>query len=71
MKVAEFIKRYEQRHRTDGEVVDGSTRSAARQRAGHPTTMHSGTVHDWEDLERYRAEFERLTQEGPQRTSTK
>lgn len=57
MKVAEFIKRYEGRHFSDGEAMD-SKQSPARQRAGHLKSLHAGTPYEWEDLERYQRELD-------------
>lgn len=68
MTVAELAKHLNTVHRPvlggDNEW-DHSLRSLAQHHANHPETMHVGTAFDWEDLEAYRTELERMDWEGP------
>lgn len=67
-KASDVLKEYEQRqkHEQDGEhEKDHSLQENAKERAKHPEQMNVGTPHDWEDLEAYQEELERLDREGP------
>lgn len=71
-KASDFLKKYEQQRRErEGaaedkeDKEDHSLEGHARARAANPTHLNAGTPHDWEDLERYRRELERLEREGP------
>lgn len=37
----------------------------AKARALHPDRINAGTAYDWEDMEAYAKELERLDREGP------
>lgn len=69
MKASEFLKRYEERQKREEEENDHrkehSLQENARERARHPETLHAGTAFDWEELEAYKKELERLDREGP------
>jgi len=67
MTAAEFARRYgELSHLQVGDdfAWDHSLRSLAMRRASRPGKLHVGTAHDWEDLDRYREELERMETEG-------
>lgn len=72
MKVAEFMKRYAGRLPADSEdsTPGKAARSPGRQRASHIERIHAGTPFDWEDLERYQQELDRLKNKGPEGSST-
>lgn len=63
MKASEFLKRHEKEKSTDQE--DHSLQSQARERTKHPADIHAGTAFDWEDMDRYQKELDRLEREGP------
>lgn len=68
MKVADFAKTLAARPLPDANEDfehDHSLGSIARQHAAHASKIHAGTAFDWEDLERYQEELERLDREGP------
>ncbi len=70
MKVAEFLRRFDVKHVPEVDLDydrDHSLRSLARQHATRPKGMHTGTAFDWEDLERYQQELDRLDREGAAR----
>lgn len=62
-KVDETIKRAENL-RDEGEK-DNSLQEHAKERAKHPSDMNVGTPFDWEELEAYKKELDRLDREGP------
>ncbi len=70
MKASEFLKRYEEQQKAaqserDEEPEDHSLQAQAKERARHPERINAGTPFDWEDLESYQKELERLEREGP------
>ncbi len=70
MKAAEFLKRYEEKQKAaqgerDDDQEDHSLQAHAKERARHPERINVGTPFDWEDLESYQKELERLEREGP------
>jgi hypothetical protein len=77
MKASEFLRRYEAKHdkkQQSEEDTSGhknhSLQAHARERAEHPDHMHAGTAFDWEDLELYQKELERLDREGPKSSNS-
>ncbi|WP_111642943.1 peptidase S14 [Marinimicrobium alkaliphilum] len=61
MKASEFLKRYErQMKEKEGQDVDHSLEAQARKRAQHPEHLNAGTPHDWEELEKYQNELDRM-----------
>lgn len=66
MKVREFMQRYEAKRLNEDELYkwDHSLQSLAKHRAAHSQAMHVGTAFDWDDLERYQKELNRMEQEG-------
>ncbi|MDO3380833.1 peptidase S14 [Gilvimarinus algae] len=65
MKASEFLKKYE-KQQEEKEAEEHSLEHNARERAAHlEKGLNVGSPYDWEDLERYRRELERLEREGP------
>jgi hypothetical protein len=58
------LKRYEDLQHQDDEK-DHSLQEHAKERAKHPEHLNAGTPYDWEDVDRYREELERMDKEGP------
>lgn len=60
------LKRYENLKKDGAEDhADTSLQQHAKDRAKHhPTDMNAGTQFDWEDVEAYQKELERLDREG-------
>lgn len=70
MKASEFLKQQEEKrksalHDLPEEETDHSLQAQAKERAKHPSEMNAGTAFDWEDLDDYKKELERLDREGP------
>lgn len=70
MKASEFLKRYEQQQKDrakddQSDEEDHSLEAQAKERAKHPEHMNVGTPFDWEELEAYQKELDRLDREGP------
>lgn len=60
------IKRYEAlQHQDDEEDKEHTLQEAAKERAKHPEHLNAGTPYDWDDVDRYRKELERMDDEGP------
>lgn len=69
-KASEFLKEHEQRQKheqDEGPEKEHTLQENAKERAKHPDQMNVGTPHDWEDMEAYQKELERLDREGPER----
>lgn len=66
-KTDEILKRYDELNKTDGEEVEKehTLQENAKERALHPDHINAGTAFDWEDMEAYAKELERLDREGP------
>ena len=65
MKASEFLKKYE-KEQQEKEAEDHSLEHNARERAAHlGQGLNVGSPYDWEDLEKYKAELERMEREGP------
>lgn len=66
-KTDEILKRYDELNKTDGEEVEKehTLQENAKERALHPGHINAGTAFDWEDMEAYAKELERLDREGP------
>lgn len=77
MKASEFLRRFEQQQKEQREGAKGepeqdhSLRAQAWEHARHPEQMKVGTPFDWEELEAYQKELERLEREGPGRGADK
>lgn len=74
MKVSEFLKKYDSKKHSrqiDTDEVDDDAHSLehqARVRAAHlEKGLNVGSPFDWEDLEKYKRELERMDREGPGR----
>lgn len=59
------LKRYEALQHQDDEPKEHTLQENAKERAKHPEHLNAGTPYDWEDVERYRKELERMDNEGP------
>ncbi|MDF3012570.1 MAG: hypothetical protein K0Q78_774 [Cellvibrio sp.] len=65
-KTDEILKRHDDLHKADGETEKEHTlQENAKQRALHPDHINAGTAFDWEDMDAYAKELERLDREGP------
>lgn len=64
------LKRYENLNEKQEEHKDHSLQEQAKERAKHPQDLNAGTPYDWEDLDAYKEELERLDREGPKRSET-
>lgn len=70
MKSSDFLRQFERRRMLKEDHLRKHTlQENAKERAGHPFSMHVGTAFDWEDLEAYREELKRLDREGPKMKS--
>lgn len=70
MKASEFLKHYEKRKKREEEEENEESREHslqenARERARNPQHLNAGTPWDWEDLDAYQQELDRLDREGP------
>lgn len=63
MKASEFPKGHEKEKPAEQE--DHSLQAQARKRTKNPADINAGTAFDWEDMERYQQELDRLDREGP------
>jgi hypothetical protein len=59
------LKRFNNLHENEDEHNDNSLQEKAKERAKHPNEMKVGTPYEWEELEAYRKELDRLDREGP------
>ena len=67
-KTDEILKRYDELHKVDSEVEaekEHTLQENAKERALHPDHINAGTAYDWEDMDAYAKELERLDREGP------
>lgn len=65
-KTDEILKKYESLHEDpDQHQKDHSLREQAQERTKDPLHINAGTAFDWEDMEAYKRELERLDREGP------
>ncbi len=65
-KAEEVLRRFEDVNGAKGEEQkEHSLRENALERAMNPTKFNAGTAFDWEDLDGYGAELERMEREGP------
>lgn len=59
------LKRHENFHEKSDENNDNSLQAHAKERAKHPNEMKVGSPYEWEELEDYKKELDRLDREGP------
>lgn len=60
------LKRYETlQHQDDEPPKEHTLQENAKARAKHPEHLNAGTPYDWEDVDRYQRELERMEEEGP------
>lgn len=61
-----ILKRHEDLQNAEKNVEkDHTLQENAKERAHHPDHLNAGTAFDWEDMDDYRRELERLEREGP------
>lgn len=70
MKKPEFLKGHEEKRRDEKADAmeteeDHSLQAQAKERAKHPEHLNAGTPYEWEDVEAYQKELDRLDREGP------
>lgn len=61
----EVLEEHEQISERDEHQKEHTLQENARERARHPGNLNAGTPYEWEDLEDYEDELERLEREGP------
>lgn len=59
------LKRHENLNEKKDEHKDHSLQGHAKERAKHPDEMKVGSPYEWEELEDYKKELDRLDREGP------
>ena len=59
------LKRHENLNDKADEHKDHSLQAQAKERAEHPEEMKVGSPYDWEDMEAYKKELDRMEREGP------
>lgn len=60
------LKRYKVlKHQDDEPAKEHTLQENAKERAKHPEHLNAGTPYDWEDVDRYREELERMDEKGP------
>jgi hypothetical protein len=65
-KTDDVLKQFEVLNGLDEEPQkDHSLQENAKQRALHPDHINAGTAYDWEDMDAYAKEMERMDREGP------
>lgn len=67
-KAEEILKRYEALNNDDGAAEaekEHTLQENAKERALHPDHINAGTAYDWEEMDAYAKELERLDREGP------
>jgi hypothetical protein len=69
MKKPNFLKHHKKAQKVEHvQERDHSLQAQAKKRAQHPDHLHAGTAFDWEDLDAYQRELDRLDKEGPGRS---
>jgi len=73
MKASDFLKHYDARKKREQEEEneeerEHSLQENARERAQNPDTLNAGTAWDWEDMDAWQKELDRLDREGPGRS---
>lgn len=67
-KADEILKRHDELNKPDSEIdseKEHTLQENAKERALHPDHINAGTAFDWEDMDAYTKELERLDREGP------
>jgi hypothetical protein len=65
-KTDDILKRFEDLQQPNGEAEKEHTlQENAKERARHPDHINAGTAFDWEDMDAYAKELERMDREGP------
>ena len=75
MKASDYLKEFERKQGKDeGKKADKehSLQENARERAEHPDDLRAGTAFDWQEVDSYKAELDRMKRgEGKQYSSRK
>lgn len=58
------LKRHENLNEKQGQHKDHSLQAQAKERAKHPEEIKVATPYEWEELEEYKEELDRLDREG-------
>ncbi len=65
-KTDEVLKQFDALNEADDEPQkEHSLQENAKERAKNPEHLNAGTPYDWEDMEAYQKELDRLDREGP------
>lgn len=64
------LKRFENLEEKPEVEREHSLQENARERAKHPQDLNAGTAFDWEDLEAYKKELERMDENPPKSSET-
>lgn len=65
-KSDEILKRFEElQGAADEPEKEHSLQENAKERAKHPDHINAGTAFDWEEMDAYARELERMEREGP------
>lgn len=70
MKASDYLREHERRRKEEAneeKPKEHTLQENARERAEHPDGLNAGTAYDWEDLDAYRQELDRMDKEGPKR----
>lgn len=68
-KTDEILKQFDVLNNPDDESKkEHSLQENAKLRAQHPDQLNAGTAFDWEEMEAYKQELERMDREGPGRS---
>ena len=64
------LKRFENLEEHPDQQREHSLQANAKERAKHPQNLNAGTPYDWEDLDAYQEELERLDKHPPKGPET-
>ena len=64
------LKRFENLEEKPEAQREHSLQENAKERAKHPQNLNAGTPFDWEDLEAYKKELERMDEHPPKSSET-
>lgn len=59
------LKRHENLQEKQNEHKDHSLQENAKERAKHPDEMKVGSPYEWEEMDDYKKELDRMEREGP------
>lgn len=74
MNASEFLDHLEKQRKNalaeSMDEKDHSLQGQAKERAKHPSEMNAGTAFDWEDLDDYKKELQRMDREGSRKSGS-